>query len=301
MAESTARRQGELERGVFRILLEHPEGLQAKEVLRRLEELVPPTDFENSRYPKNRSQRRFEKIVRFGTIGPTKAGWLLKDKGTWSLTAEGREAFEHYSDPEQFMREARRLYRRWKDAQPSKEDHTDPADESADAEEEPEATTILEEAEESAWSEIESHLATLPPYEFQELVAALLRGMGYHVSWIAPPGPDRGIDVIAHADPLGISGPRVKVQVKRRADRVAVAEIRSFMAMLSDGDVGLFVANGGFTKDAEDEARYQERRRIMLVDSKRLFDLWVEHYGRISELKRRLLPLKPVYFLAPED
>jgi restriction system protein len=36
----------------------------------------------------------------------------------------------------------------------------------------------------------------------------------------------------------------------------------------------------------------------MLLDLRRFFDLWVEHYARIPEQYRRLLPLKPVYFLA---
>jgi restriction system protein len=70
------------------------------------------------------------------------------------------------------------------------------------------------------------------------------------------------------------------------------------MALLADGDVGLFVSTGGFTKEAADEARRQERRRIMLVDLKRLFDLWIEHYERVPEEKRRLLPLQKVHFLA---
>ena len=58
---------------------------------------------------------------------------------------------------------------------------------------------------------------------------------------------------------------------------------------------------GGFTRDAEEEARRQEKRRITLVDSKRLFDLWTEHYSKIPEEARRLLPIKPVYFLIPEE
>jgi restriction system protein len=40
---------------------------------------------------------------------------------------------------------------------------------------------------------------------------------------------------------------------------------------------------------------------VMLVDLKRLFDLWVEHYDRIPEVQRRLLLIRPVYFLIPED
>lgn len=293
MAEVSRRRRGELIRGVFSILKNHSEGLPAKDVLSRLAVAVPPTDFEASTYPNRPGVRRFEKIVRFSTIGPVKAGWLVKDKGQWSLTDEGRRAYERYPDPEALEREGARQYWIWKKDQPEEED---------DDVETPSTTgSTLEEAEESAWAEIEEHLEQMNPYDFQDLVAGLLRAMGYHVAWVSPPGPDRGIDIIANSDPLGISGPRIKVQVKRRADRIHVDGVRAFMAMLGSGDVGLFVCTGGFTKDAENEARNQEIRRIMLVDLKRLFDLWVEHYSRISEETRRHLPLKPIYFLVSDE
>jgi restriction system protein len=139
------------------------------------------------------------------------------------------------------------------------------------------------------------------PYDFQDLVAGLLRGMGYHVLWVAPPGPDKGIDIIAHTDPLGIHGPRIKVQVKRRGDKTSIDGVRSLLALLGEGDVGLFISTGGFTREAEEEARRQEKRRVMLVDLKRLFDLWVEHYNSIPEVQRRLLPIQPVYFLIPQE
>lgn len=293
MAEITRRRCGELVRGVFRILLEHPDGLRAKEVLQRLERVVPPTPFENSTYPNRPNMRRYEKIVRFATITSVKAGWLVKNKGSWSLTDEGRIAFQRFPDPEQFDTEARRLYNEWRADQP--DDGTTEDDSTT------QSATTLEEAEESAWSELETYLEQMSPYDFQELVAGLLRGMGYHVEWISPPGPDRGIDIIAHSDPLGVKGPRIKAQVKRRTDKVTVDGVRGFMALLGDSDVGLFVSTGGFTRDAEEEARRQEKRRLMLLDLKKLFDLWTEHYERIPEAKRRLLPLRPVYFLAPDD
>ena len=72
------------------------------------------------------------------------------------------------------------------------------------------------------------------------------------------------------------------------------------MAVLGDDDVGIFVSVGGFTKDAEDEARTQEKRKVTLLNLEKLFDLWVEHYLRLSNDARRMLPLKPIYFLAPE-
>jgi restriction system protein len=73
------------------------------------------------------------------------------------------------------------------------------------------------------------------------------------------------------------------------------------MAVLGDDDVGLFVSAGGFTKDAHDEARTQEKRRVTLVDLERLVDLWIEHYSHLDEPARRRLPLQPIWFLAPQS
>jgi len=65
--------------------------------------------------------------------------------------------------------------------------------------------------------------------------------------------------------------------------------------------VGIFVSTGGFTSEAESEARTQERRKVTLLDLEKLFDLWVQHYDKIAEVDKRLLPLKPVYYLAPAE
>jgi Restriction endonuclease len=59
---------------------------------------------------------------------------------------------------------------------------------------------------------------------------------------------------------------------------VNVDGIRSFMAVLGGNDIGLFVNTGGFTSEAQREARNQETRRITLFDARQLFDLWVTHY-----------------------
>jgi restriction system protein len=73
MAEITRKRVGELHRGVFQILLGFPDSLPAKELLEKLESVVPPTEFEKSEYPNRPGVRRFEKIVRFATIAPVES------------------------------------------------------------------------------------------------------------------------------------------------------------------------------------------------------------------------------------
>jgi len=298
LAEINPRRSGELLRGAFSILLQHPDGLAAGGVLKQLEAMVPPNQFEQADYPNRPGVRRFEKLVRFFSINAVKAGWLLKQKGVWYLTDEGKAAYASFPDPETFMKEAMRLYREWAKSQPDAE----PGDGGTSAKEDaPEAATILEEAEETSRGAIEAYLNAMNPYEFQRLVAGLLEAMGYHVDWIAPPGADGGIDIVAYSDPLGANGPRIKVQVKRHAAKQAVGDLRAFAAVLAEDDVGIFVNTGGFTSSAESEGRLQQRRKITLIDLRRVVELWTEHYAKLHEADRERLPLRAVYYLAPHD
>jgi restriction system protein len=114
------------------------------------------------------------------------------------------------------------------------------------------------------------------------------------------PGPAGGIDLIAHTDPLGTTGPRIKVQVKRRdTEKVSAESLRAFMAVLGDQDVGIYISAAGFSSQAEREARSQEKRRLKLIDLERFVELWVLHMHGLADSDRRRLPLKPVYFLDP--
>jgi restriction system protein len=39
---------------------------------------------------------------------------------------------------------------------------------------------------------------------------------------------------------------------------------------------------------------------VTLIGLEKLFDLWVAHYGKLSEEAQSRLPLRPIYFLAPK-
>lgn len=289
------RRQGELVQAVLRYLRDQSEPVQASKVIEHVATSLGMTEEEAADYPNRPGVRRFDKTLRFATIPAVKAGWLLKAKGRWSLTDDGLTALEKYPDPADFMKASVTLYRAWRSNQAVTVEEIDEGDE-----DEGTAATTLEEAEEAAWSEIADYLTSMPPYDFQEMVAALLTAMGYHVAWVAPPGPDQGVDIVAFTDPLGAEGPRIKVQVKRQSSsKISVDGLRSFMAVLSNNDVGIFVSTGGFTSEAIREARQQDTRRITLIGLEQLFDLWIEHYPAMSEASSQRLPLRPVYFLDP--
>ena len=138
--------------------------------------------------------------------------------------------------------------------------------------------------------------------ELQDLVADLLKAMGYHIAWKSPQGKDGGLDIVAYTDPLGTRLPRIKVQVIRHnVKKLDVDGLGSFMAVLGENDAGLFVSTSRFTRDGEDESRKQEGRKITLIGLDKFFDLWVEHSGKLDDAARRRFPLQPIYFLAPSS
>jgi restriction system protein len=216
MADITRRRTGELLHHVFELLWDKPDGLPAKDILDAIPKSIKLTEYESGYYASTPNSPRFEKIVRFATIDLVHAGWLVKSKGRWYLTEEGRLAYKKYTDPEDFYKEAVRLYHEWKRTRPVKEGLV------TDEQEIQKISLTVDEAEEKSWEQIQQYLQQVKPYEFQEFVADLLRAMGYHVSWVAPQGKDRGIDIIAYTEPLGASVPRIKVQVKHRDQPTAV-------------------------------------------------------------------------------
>lgn len=135
------------------------------------------------------------------------------------------------------------------------------------------------------------------------MVGDLLTAMGYYVSWISPLGKDNGLDILVWNDQLGTKPPRIKVQVKRYKmdSKVAVEGLRSFMAILGDDDMVIMVSSSGFTRDAEEAARTQEKRKVTLIDSVHFYDLWINYYDKLSGSAKRKMPLWPIYFLSPDE
>jgi restriction system protein len=296
MADITHKRNGEISFIIFDLLWDKPDGLPAKEILSKIPEFTELSEYEKGSYPSDPPNKpRYEKIARFATLTLKKAGWFEKNKGRWYLTDEGKDAYEKYKDPEIFFKEAKRLYQEWKKNEPVEEVET------ANDEDVETISFTIEEAEENSWDQIQEYLYKISPYDFQDLVADLLSAMGYHVSWVAPPGKDQGIDIIAYTDPLGAKPPRIKVQVKRKEQSVSVGDLRSFLAVLGSDELGVFVSSSGFSKDAEIEARNQERRKITLIDLESLFDLWLKHYDKLSQDAKQRFPLRPIYFLAKNE
>lgn len=162
-----------------------------------------------------------------------------------------------------------------------------------ETEEDEDSVPFVDEVEHQADELISDILANMDPYVFEELVAAVLRAMGYHATKTRD-SQDRGIDVIAHPDSLGFESPYIKTQVKRQQSTVGSPDMRSFTGTLSNGEMGLFVSTGGYTREAKDEARNADNR-VTILDRDDFIDLLIQHYENLEPEYQALVPLKRVY------
>ncbi|MGA3084262.1 MAG: restriction endonuclease [Thermodesulfobacteriota bacterium] len=274
------------------ILRDNGKEMPMRELMSKVEREVKLDEWDKERYEKS-GYVRWESILHFFSIDCIKAGYLIKKKGIWYITPEGEEALK--MGPEKLLEEATRAYRKWKAEQPvvSTEDRSEI--------EAPEQSVPFDDIEQTALDGLEKFINSKNPYEFQDLVAALLRGMGYYTPFVAPKGKDGGVDIVAYRDPLGTDSPRIQVQIKHRESTASVQEVRQLMGLLQkEGNVGIFVSTGGFSPDARSAAR-SSHVHVELIDLHRFIGLWQDFYSKLSDADKSLLPLRPVYFLATEE
>ncbi len=295
-AKTSKERIGELLKTTLLELQKMGGEARVRELYAQAEPKLGLSAYEKQPYEKT-GYIRWESILHFYSIDCVKAGYLQKSNGRWMLTPQGAEALK--LAPLDFITTAQAKYRAWKSAQASNGVENTPSE--TVEEEQVIRQTAYEQAREQAQVEIENFITEkLSWYDFQKLVGDLLIAMGYHIGHIAPPGPDGGIDITAYKDPLGTMTPRIRVQVKHRGEKAKVQEIRELQGLLKEGDVGMFVATGGFTKDAIDAVR-TAAKHIEIIDLGRFIQFWQQYYGTVPESGKTQLPLRTLYFLAPED
>lgn len=283
----------------FKILKAEGGQLPGKEVLDRLRQTIRFTDWEKEIYEKT-GYVRWESILHFYTVDCAKAGYMRKSKGVWYLTKEGEEAIKLGAVG--LLDSASSAYKKWAADKKNKAKELDEVNIDLEQNIEQIQKANLDQLEEQAIDGIKQFIIQKNAYEFQDIVAALLRAMGYHTPFVSPKGKDGGIDIIAFQDPLGIKTPRIKVQVKHYPENpIAPDAIRSLKGLINSGEeVGLFVTSGRFSNEAERFAR-EANVHIKLINGEDFISLWQEFYNKMPDEDKSLLPLQYVSFLGSNE
>lgn len=279
------------------ILSKNGGSMPVRELMLEVEKTVVLSDWEKE-VLENTGNIRWQSIMHFSSVDYVKAGYLLKKKGHWTITPEGEEVIK--LGAEKMQDKAQQQYREWRT---SKKRASEPQATASEETEDPvkEAIIELENLEEQANNGIRDYIRGKNPYEFQDMVAALLKAMGYYIQSVAPKGKDGGVDVVAYVDPLGAQTPRIKVQVKHRPDAViGASDIRALLGILRSGDIALFVTSGTYSPDAKNTAA-SSREFIRLIDGDEFIEMWQNYYDKMSDDDKNMLPLKRISFLGNNE
>ena len=158
-----------------------------------------------------------------------------------------------------------------------------------------EGENLLDDIEARSAELIKDRIVKLDWQELQDLVAGILRAIGYKTS-ISPAGADHGKDNVASRDGFGFEDPRIVVEVKHRpGTSMGAQDIRSFLGGRHASDKGLYVSTGGFSKEANYEA---ERASIpvTLMDMDLLVEALLDKHRDLDPETQRLIPLNQVFW-----
>ncbi|MEZ5357687.1 MAG: restriction endonuclease [Candidatus Zixiibacteriota bacterium] len=130
------------------------------------------------------------------------------------------------------------------------------------------------------------------------LVNAILKALGY-TTYVSPPGPDKGVDILASQGPLGFGSPRICVQVKSGdipVDRPTLDQLIGAMQNFQ-AEQGLLVSWSGF-KISVDKEKPSQFFKVRLWDRNDLINQLIEHYDKLDADVKADLPLKQIWTVA---
>ena len=285
-------RQQEALRDALMLIKQNGGQMRSGDVFAELGKTFPQSAYENERTKSG--NQRWENWLAFYSIDAVKSGFLVKDNGVWHLTDEGEKAL--LLPLEEFAAELKKGYDNWYDVHHAEKPETETSTNDLDN------IIEIDVVQAQAANDIRNYIIGKNPYEFQDLVAALLRAMGYYTPFIAPKGKDGGVDIIAYRDPLGTTLPRVKVQVKHYpTTSISVDVVRNLLGVIArDGEVGIVITSGTFTNEAKREAR-NSHTPCRLIDIDEFIALWLQYYPNMQEEDKSLLPIIPIYFVKPDN
>lgn len=141
-------------------------------------------------------------------------------------------------------------------------------------------------------------IETFQSHNLSILTAAILRARGLQCV-VSPPGPDKGIDIVAGGGPLGLDSPRIVVQCKSQQDPVDTEVVQRLQGAMGTigADQALLVAIGGINKAAASLLVNQQFRvKVWSVDD--LLSELLDTYTELDEEIREMLSLKKVWTLS---
>ena len=156
--------------------------------------------------------------------------------------------------------------------------------------------------EETALQEIaDALIAKYKGHGLATVVAAILEAKGYR-TYVSPPGPDNGVDILASQGSLGFDPPRICVQVKSGDNPLDRTMLDQLIGAMSNhkAEFGMLVSWGGFKSSITREEANQFFK-VRLWTHKEIIHEFLHHYRDLPEAVREQIPLKQIWIIDKRD
>ena len=165
----------------------------------------------------------------------------------------------------------------------------------------PVESSVVEDLAERAEELVRQMLVKMHHSEFQRFVGGVFQATGFTVLYDSSGrGRDGGIDLLLSRDTLG-AGEKIVVQVKHEKGPVSQPDMQQLLGTLRPGEWGLMVSLGGINSNTERYWRENRDRLLKPIESSDLVKLIQEHYEKLSDEFRVLLPLRRTYVPVPRE
>ncbi|MHB1011044.1 MAG: restriction endonuclease [Propionibacteriaceae bacterium] len=122
-------------------------------------------------------------------------------------------------------------------------------------------------------------LYEMDPFEFEFLIADLLKEIGYEQVEMTKRSGDKGIDVTANLTMDGVTNVKTVIQAKRykKGNNIAGKIIAQLRGSAEVDQRGLVITTSDFTSDAIKEAKAQNKMPVSLINGEKLVSLLIKY------------------------
>jgi HJR/Mrr/RecB family endonuclease len=128
-------------------------------------------------------------------------------------------------------------------------------------------------------------LQEMDPFQFEFLVAELLRKIGYENVEVTKRSGDKGIDVKGNLTVGGLTNVKTVIQVKRykKGNNISGKYITQLRGSAEVDQRGLIITTSDFTRDAKNESKAVNKMPVALVNGEKLINLLFQYKVGVKE------------------
>ena len=125
----------------------------------------------------------------------------------------------------------------------------------------------------------------MDPFQFEQLIAELLRKIGYENVEVTRRTGDKGIDVVANLTVGGLTDVKTVIQAKRykKGNNISGKYITQLRGSAEVDQRGLIITTSDFTRSALNEAKAPNKMPVGLVNGENLIDLLFSYKIGVKE------------------